>query len=212
MYLFIDESKQINHNNWKFIFWWLITNYKPSTLDKIYYQYLKDNWIKEKWWEIKSFDNKYRSKISSFYQYLKENNHLLNIEFVWLFATWYRENWKNYYNSLIELVYHTILYNNLFNNSFKDIKIIADNLKLDINEENIRNMLNNEEKILKVRNIGKIKKFSFTFSNSKRYWWLKFSDFIAWILRDKYILGKKELPFWFIETFVNKEIIFIKLE
>ena len=209
MYIFLDESKQIIWDNWEFIFWWLVTTYKPSTIDKIYYNFLKENWIKEKWWEIKSYDSKYRDKINSFYDYLVENKYMKNIEFIWLYATWYKENWKNYYKTLVHSITHTILKNEIVKNKFQNVKIIADKLKLDYKEEKIQELLNNESSLSDIKSI---KKISFTFSNSKRYWWLKFSDFIAWILRNKYILNKKELPYNFIEYFVNNEVIFLRLK
>lgn len=209
MYIFLDESKQIIWDNWEFIFWWLVTTYKPSTIDKIYYDFLKDNWIKEKWWEIKSFDSNYRDDINSFYEYLVEKNHMKNIEFIWLYATWYKESWKNYYKSLVHSIKHTIINNEIVKDNFLKVTIIADNLKLDYKEEKIQELLNNDEVLSEFKNI---KKFNFTFSNSKRYWWLKFSDFIAWILRKKYILQKEELPYNFIEYFVNDEITFLRLK
>ena len=209
MYIFLDESKQIIWDNWEFIFWWLVTTYKPSTIDKIYYEFLKENWIKEKWWEIKSFDSNYRDDINSFYEYLVEKNHMKNIEFIWLYATWYKESWKNYYKSLVHSIKHTIINNEIVKDNFLKVTIIADNLKLDYKEEKIQELLNNDEVFSEFKNI---KKFNFTFSNSKRYWWLKFSDFIAWILRKKYILQKEELPYNFIEYFVNDEITFLRLK
>ena len=79
---------------------------------------------------------------------------------------------------------------------------------LDFSEEKIKDYLNNENKIFD----KKSKWFTFAFENSKRYWWIKFADFISWKLRNTYINEKEIIDSDFIEYFVNNEISFIILE
>ena len=88
------------------------------------------------------------------------------------------------------------------------IRIIADNIKLNYKQEKIKQLLNSEQKI----NNKKNKWFKFIFENSKRYWWIKFADFISWKLRENYITEKEILDNDFIKYFVNSEISFIILE
>lgn len=204
MYIFLDETKRIKWENWEFILWWLVTSLKPWKVDEIYKEFLEYSGIKEKWWEIKSYDRSNRWKIESFYYYLKFSKYWNLFEFVWIFAKWYKESWKNYYKTLEELLKHTFEYTLINKDSFQKVNIIADNLKLDIKQENIRNSIN-ELKLNK-------KWFSFTFENSIKFWWLKFADFIVWLLRKKYILEINDNYIDFMECFVNKEIVFIKLK
>jgi hypothetical protein len=118
------------------------------------------------------------------------------------------KNWENYYKSLVELIFHTQKYSYISKNNKEIVNIIADNIKLDYKKEYIKKLLNNENKIYN----KKSKWFTFTFENSKRYWWIKFADFIAWKLRNTYISEKEILDSDFIEYFVNEEISFIILE
>ena len=208
MYIFLDESKALHKKWWKFILAGLITDLNHSTIDNIYKNFLEYIWVKEKWGEIKSFDKKYRWKIDNFYKYIKSSKYNKNIQFIWVFVQNYNESWDNYYSSLVELIYHTQKYSHILKNNFEFINIIADNLKLDYKEEYIKKLLNSDEKILNKKN----KWFKFTFGNSKRYWWIKFADFIAWKLRETYINKKNEIDSDFIEYFVNNEISFIILE
>jgi len=41
MYIFLDESKALHKKRGKFILAGLVTSLKPSTIDKIYYGFLK---------------------------------------------------------------------------------------------------------------------------------------------------------------------------
>ncbi len=129
MYIFLDESKCLSKNWWKFILSGLVTSLKPWTINNLYKKFLEENWIKEIWWEVKSFDKKYRHKIEKFYCFLKESKFWKNIEFIWIYAKNYFENWENYFSCLEILLLQTIKYNKIDNNPDK-INIIADNLKL----------------------------------------------------------------------------------
>ena len=208
MYIFLDESKALHKNWWKFILAGLITTLNHSTIDNLYREFLKYIWIKEIWWEIKSFDKKYRWKVDWFFNYIKWSRYSNEIQFIWIYAKNYKENWRNYYKSLVELIFHTNKYSYLLKNNYKSLNIIADNLKLDYKEEKITQLLNEDKKISN----KKSKLYKFIFWNSKRYWWIKFADFIAWKLRETYISEKQKLDKDFIEYFVNEEISFIILE
>ena len=207
MYIFLDESKALHKNWWKFILAWLVTNLKPSTIDKIYYDFLKHSWIKEVWWELKSFNKKYRNRIDWFYNYIKISKYFDQIQFIGIFAKNYKESWENYYKSLESLIEHTIKYSYLMKSNNDLINIIADNIKINYSKEKIKLLLNENKKI----SSKKLKWYTFLFWNSKRYWWIKFSDFIAWKLREVYISEKNILDNDFIEYFVNEEISFIIL-
>ena len=208
MYIFLDESKALHKNWWKFILAWLVTNLKPSTIDKIYKDFLEHTWIKEKWGEIKSSDWNYREKIDDFYMYIKSWRFSSQVEFVWIYVRNYKENWKNYYTSLKYLVEHTIKFN-IINSNFEKINIIADNLKLDYKKEKIKSLLNNEPIL---DNIWEHKWFTFTFWNSKKNSWIKFADFVAWILREKYITWNYNKYRDFEDYCVNWEVRFIKIK
>lgn len=209
MIIYIDESKKINKwKKWQYIFWWIITTYKSGTINKIYCEFLDFSWIKYKW-ELKSTDRLYKSEIEWFYNFLDSKWYMENIEFCWIYIEEYKENWNNYIEMLSILTKFIIEKNKFNNNSISKIQIIADNLKLDIKEKDIEKILNN--KILKELKDNRIKKLWFTFFNSKKYWWLSFADFTSGILRRKYINNNDELPYNFIEYFVNKEIKIIKI-
>ncbi|MDQ7010121.1 MAG: hypothetical protein Q9M94_07595 [Candidatus Gracilibacteria bacterium] len=60
-------------------------------------------------------------------------------------------------------------------------------------------------------NIGSHKGFTFIFGNSKTNSGIKFADFVAGILREKYISGNQESHRTFEEYCVNGEISFIKI-
>ncbi len=207
MYIFLDESKALHKNWWKFILAWLVTSLKPSTIDKIYSSFLEHSGIKEVWGELKSFNKKYRDRIDWFYNYLKISKYFNQIQFIWIYARNYKESWKNYYRSLEILLEHTIKYSYLVKSNTDSINIIADNIKINYSKKKIKNLLNSNKKISTKNN----KWYTFIFGNSKRYWWIKFSDFIAWKLRETYISEKKILETDFIEYFVNEEISFIIL-
>ena len=208
MYIFLDESKKLHKKWWKFILSWLVTNLKPWTIDRIYNEFLKENWIKEVWWEVKSFDKKFRKKIDNFFYFIKNSKYSNNIEFVWIFAKNYFENGENYFSCLEYLVKHTIEFNKVIK-KIEKINIFADNLKLNFDQDDIRNLLNKSSKLKKYKTY---KWYNFVFSNSKRYWWIKFADFISWKLNMIYIKEKEEVYNDFIELFVNEEITFIKLK
>ncbi len=206
MYIFLDESKALHKKWWKFILAGLVTSLKPGTIEKIYNDFLKHTGIKEYWGEIKSFDRKYRNKIEYFYNFIKYSKYSEQIQFIGVYAKNYKENWKNYFECLKILIYHTIKYSKILNKKFNSINIIADNIKLDYKKEKIKKLLNEEKSLIKKS------KFTFTFSNSKKYWWIKFSDFVAWKLSNVYITEKENIDKDFIEYFVNEEISFIILE
>ncbi len=206
MYIFLDESKALHKEWWKFILAGLVTSLKPWTIDKIYCDFLNHTWIKEKGWEIKSYDRNYRDKIEYFYNFIKYSKYSKQIQFIWIFAKNYKESWKNYFESLKILIYHTLKYSNILNKKFETINIIADNIKLDYKKEKIKKLLNEKKSLIKKS------KFTFTFGNSKKYWWIKFSDFVAWKLNNVYITKREEIDSDFIEYFVNEEISFIILE
>ena len=212
MYIFLDESKRFNKNNKKIVFWWLITNLKPSTIDTLYYDFLDEKWIKEINWEIKSYEKKYEKDIFDFHNFLK--NHRLNndIEFVWAYSEWYTENWNNYYKILIAIIKYVVNKNKFNLKKIIKVNIIADHLKLSFKERDIKNMLNNDSDLDKDKKRFAIQKFNFEFTDSKRYWWVKFSDFIAWILRKKYIAEEWDLPYLFEEHLVWWDIIIVKLK
>ena len=168
---------------------------------------MKHAWIKEVWWELKSFNKKYRWKIDWFYNYLRTSKYFKQIQFIWIYTKNYKESWKNYYKSLEILLEHTYKYSYLTKNNTNLINIIADNIKIDYSKEKIKTLLN-ENKTLFNKNS---KWYTFLFGNSKRYWWIKFADFIAWKLRESYISEKEVLDSNFIEYFVNEEISFLIL-
>ncbi len=210
MIIFLDESKKINKwKKWQYIFWWLITTYKPSTIDKIYWEFLEEIGVSLKWWELKSTDRNYKDKIYWFYSFLISKWYMKNIEFCWIYIDEYKENGNNYIEMLTILMSFIIKKNKFNNNWFSKIQIIADKLKLNKNENYIQKLLNKNLHWLKQENYLKI--IWFDFYNSKKFWWLQFADFIAWILRKKYIENKENLPYNFIEYFVNKEIKIIKI-
>lgn len=210
MIIYLDESKKIDKwKKWQFIFWWLITTYKSSTIDKLFKEFISLNKIKLTWWEIKSTDRRYKDKIDSFYTFLVDKWYINNIEFCWIYINEYRENWKNYIEMLSILV-EFIINNNKFKNKwFSKVQIISDMLKLDIKENTIRNELNIN--LDEIKNINNIKKVWLEFYNSKSFWWLMFSDFVVWILRKKYINWLNSMPYDFIEYFVNKEVKIVKI-
>jgi len=208
MYIFLDESKALHKNWWKFILAWLVTSLKPSTIDKIYYDFLEHSGIKEFWGEIKSHDRFYREKIDDFYMYIKSWKFANQIEFIWIYARNYKETWKNYYTSLKYLIEHTIKFN-IINSNFEKINIIADNIKLNYKKEKIKSLLNNE---VILQNIWKHKWFTFIFWNSKNNPWIKFADFVAWILRERYITWNYNKYRDFEDYCVNWEIRFIKIK
>ena len=183
MYIFLDESKALHKKWWKFILAGLVTNLKPSTIDKIYYDFLEHSWIKEFWGEIKSCDRFYRERIDDFYMYIKSWKFSEQIEFVWIYVRNYKETGENYYTALKFLVEHTIKFN-IINSNFEKINIIADNIKLNYKKDKIKSLLNNE---VILQNIWKHKWFTFAFWNSKTNSWIKFADFVSWILRERYI-------------------------
>ena len=189
-------------------FWWLVTTYKSGTIDKIYNEFLKYSWIKYKW-ELKSTDRFYKNEIFWFYDFLDNNWYMENIEFCWIYIDEYKENWNNYIEMLTILT-KFIIEENKFNNKWlSKIQIIADNLKLDKKEKDIQRIL--KSNLNNSLNKNFLKNLWFSFFNSKKYWWLSFADFISWILRKKYIENKEELPYKFIEYFINKEIKIIKI-
>ena len=100
MYIFLDESKRLNKQWGKFILAWLVTNLKPSTIDKLYSDFLEHSWIQEKWWEIKSYDGNYRDRIDWFFSYLQTSKYCNCIQFIWIYVKNYQETWKNYYTAL----------------------------------------------------------------------------------------------------------------
>ena len=208
MYIFLDESKLLTKKWWKFILGWLITSLKPWTIDNLYKGFLEHTWIKEKGWEIKSYDWEYKKRIDDFYMYIKSWKYSEKIEFVWLFAKNYKENWESYYECLKILLIHTLKFNKI-NSKFEKINIIADNIKLNYKQEKIKLLLNNE---IELENIKIHKWFTFKFANSKNNSWIKFSDFVAWILREKYISERYDRYRNFEEYCVNKEISFIKIK
>ena len=113
MYIFLDESKLLTKKWWKFILGWLVTSLKPWTIDKLYKGFLEHTWIKEKWWEIKSYDKKYRDKIENFYLHIKDSRYSKEIEFVWIYAKEYFDSGEDYYYCLVQLILHTIKYNKI---------------------------------------------------------------------------------------------------
>ena len=206
MYIFLDESKSLNKKWWKFILSWIITSLKPWTIDKIYNEFLNYSWITESWGEIKSCDRKYQVKIQRFHYYIKHSKYSEQIQFIWVFSKNYKENWENYYKSLKILLTHTLRFSKIINKNFNTYNIIADNIKLNYKEEKIKSLLNNDS------NLSNWNKFKFIFANSKKYWWIKIADFIAWRLWNTYIKEKELLESDFIEYFVNEEISFVILE
>ena len=208
MYIFLDESKALHKKWWKFILAGLVTSLKPSTIDKIYSSFLEHTGIEEKWWEIKSCDWDYRDNIDDFYMYIKSWKFSKEVEFVWISVRNYKENWKNYYTALKFLVEHTIKFN-IINSNFEKIHIIADNLKLDYKKEKIKSLLNNEEIL---QQIWQHKWFTFIFWNSKNVSWIKFADFVAWILRERYITWNYDRYRDFEDYCVNREVRFIKIK
>jgi len=210
MIIYLDESKKIN--NWKkgqYIFWWLITQYKPSTLDKIFKEFILENKIKLTWWEIKSTDRRYKDEIDKFHTFLIDKWHIENIEFCGIYIEEYKENWENYVEMLSILVDFIITHNKFENKWFWKIQIIADILKLDMKENHIRNKLN--ENLYEVKNINNIKTVWLEFYNSKSFGWLSFADFTVWILRRKYINWNDDMPYDFIKHFVNKEVKIVQI-
>jgi len=210
MIIYLDESKKINNwKKWQYIFWWLITKYKPSTLDKIFREFILENKIKLTWWEIKSTDRRYKDEIDKFHTFLIDKWHIENIEFCWIYIEDYKENWGNYVEMLSILVDFIITNNKFENKWFWKIQIIADILKLDMKENHIRNKLN--ENLYEVKNQNNIKTVWLEFYNSKSFWWLSFADFTVWILRRKYINWNDDMPYDFIEHFVNKEVKIVQI-
>ena len=130
------------------------------------------------------------------------------IEFVWIYAKNYKECWKNYYTSLKYLVEHTLKFN-IINSNFEKIHIIADNIKLDYKKDKIKLLLNNE---VILQNIWEHKWFTFAFWNSKNISWIKFADFVAWILRERYINWNYNKYRDFEDYCVNWEVRFIKIK
>jgi len=213
VFIFLDESKGFNKEDKKIVFWWLITNLTPSSIDKLYYSFLDEKWLTEKNWEIKSFDHRYEKHIFDFHNFLKKQREFEDIEFIWAFCKWYKESWENYYKILVELVKYAINKNKFNHSKIRDIKILADHVKLSYTDKDIKIKINNDPSLNKDRKKFNIQKIHFDFENSKSYWWIKFSDFIAWILRKKYILREEEdLPCWFEECFVWNDIIIVKLK
>ena len=208
MYIFLDESKALHKNWWKFILAWLVTSLKPWTIDKLYSNFLIHSWIREKWGEIKSCDGLYKNKINDFYYFLKDSQYSNNIELIWIFAKNYFENWESYYWCLEQLTIH-ILKNIKIESKIKKINIIADNLKLNYKQEDIKNLLNKSSKLKKFKIY---KWFDFLFENSKNFWWIKMADFIAWKLRETFISERLKIDKDFIRLFVNEEIVIIKLK
>ncbi len=207
MIIYLDESKKINKwKRWQYIFWWLITIYKSWTIDKIYNEFLEYSWIKYKW-ELKSNDRFYKKEIEVFYEFLELKWYMKNIEFCWIYIDEYKENGKNYIE-MLSILSEFIIEKSKFKNNFSVVQIIADNLKLNINEKAIKNILNNNLNFLVQKKY--IKKLWFAFFNSKKYWWLAFADFISWIIKKEYIDNKEKLDYDFIKYFTNKEIKIIK--
>jgi len=211
MRIFLDESKKIDGwKKWQFIFWWLVTTYKPSTIDKIYLEFLESIWFKNKWKELKSTDRYYKNQINDFYNFLDDKWYMENIELCWIYIEEYRENWENY-TEMLSILTEFIIENNKFKDYWlSKIQIIADNLKLNKNQRDIEIWLNNELEQLLIE--SKIKSLWFKFFNSKKFWWLQFADFVAWILKRKYIDNKEELDYDFIEHLVNKEVNFKQIK
>jgi len=212
MYFFIDESKQIKGKNGQIVLGWLLTTYRPSTIDKIYSSYLKHIWIQEKDNEIKSCDWKYKHIIKHFYTYLQEKWFMKNIELVWLYAKNYYEKWERYYELLVNLIIYSLKNNILQEKSFTKMNILSDVLKLDYTQEKIRNLLNQESELSRMKRDYAIQNYTFHFENSKRYGWIKFSDFVAWILRKKYISQEEDFPEWFQECLIWNDIVFITIK
>ena len=208
MYIFLDESKRLNKQWGKFILAWLVTNLRPSTIDKLYSDFLEHSWIKEKWWEIKSYDGNYRDRIDDFYLFLKESHYRNDIEFVWIYAKNYFETGENYYYCLNMLCHHILNYQNALKQITK-VHIIADNIKLNYEQEDIKMLLNKSSKLKKFKIY---KGFDFVFGNSKNYWGIKISDFIAWKLRNVFITEKEDFEKTFKTLFVNEEITIVKLK
>jgi len=210
MYIYLDESKGFFWEKKKIVFWWLLTNLRPSTIDKLYYEFLDFIWVKEKWWEIKSNNKKYKDKILDFYKFLKNKKEYKNIEFIWAYCDNYEENWLRYSNIVANLFARSLKDNKFNLDKVRNIDIISDMLKLSYSEENIRDYLKYSHQ--KLQRKFSVQKISFTFVDSKRYWWIKFADFIAWILRKKYIWWEDELEYEFTEMFVWSRIFMIKIK
>lgn len=210
MRIYLDESKKIHlWKKWQYIFWWLVTTYKPNTIDKIYLDFLDNIWFKNKWKELKSTDRFYKDKVNYFYKFLEDEWYMENIEFYWIYIEEYKENWENYIEMLTILLNFLIEKNKFQDENFNKIQIIADNLKLNKDQREIEISINlNLDDLLKKYNIQDL---WFKFFNSKKYWWLMFADFIAWILRKKYIDNKEELDYEFVEYLVNKEVKIVKI-
>ena len=145
MYIFLDESKTLHKNWWKFILAGIVTSLKPWTIDRIYYDFLRYKNIREVWGEVKSFDKKYRNKIDWFYDYIKWSVYWKQIQFIGIYSKNYTESWENYYHSLKELIYHTVKYTYIDKKNFNSISIIADNIKLNYSDSKIKNLLNQEK-------------------------------------------------------------------
>lgn len=213
MYIFIDESKSFNRNQKKIVFWWLVTNLKPSTIDRLYYEFLDSVGIRELWWEIKSSHFRYRDDIFDFYKFLKNKKEFKDIEFVWAYCKKYKENWYNYYFIIAEMVKWILLKNKFKHKKIKDINIIADNLKLSTPAKDIKIWLRSDIRLVGLFRKLNVQKVLFNFEDLKKYWWIKFADFIAWILRKKYIAKTDDLDLEFKECFIWRSYaIFVNIE
>lgn len=212
MYIYIDESKGFFWEKKKIVFWWLLTNLKLSVIDRLYYEFLDSVWIKEIRWEIKSSDHKFKDKIFDFYKFLKNKKEYRDIEFIWAYCDDYEENWLFFYKIVVEIL-NRWLVNNKFNlKKIRDIYFFSDMMKMIFTGKNIKNALNADIDLLDVKKEFNIQKIFFDFVDSKKYWWIKFADFIAWILRKRYIWWEKYLDADFEEMFVWKWIRLIKLK
>jgi len=211
MYIYLDESKGFFWEKKKIVFWWLLTNLKPSVIDRIYYEFLDSVWIKESWWEVKSNNSRYKNKIFDFYKFLKNKKEYRDIEFIWAYCGNYSEDWEKFYQILTEIFKRSLIWNKFNLEKIRDVHIISDMIKFSFTNKDIEKSLKIDLSIWNIRKKFNIQKISFDFVDSKRYWWIKFSDFIAWILRKKYI-GKESLEEEFIEMFVREDILIVKFK
>lgn len=194
MHIFIDETKKLAE--WKIIFWWFLTTHKSSSIDKFYQEFLKENWIKETGWEIKSYDKKYRNKIPKIFLKISQRKEL-NYKAFWLEINWYKENLKNYTKAVEKII--ELLALDLIKHKGK-IKIIADSVKLWTKNKSVIFISKTLSKRFNL-------KCSFSFENSKNYWGLKIADFICGELRAAKLLGRfsKELNPNLKKTLIYKE-------
>jgi len=174
MHIFIDETKKLAQ--WEIIFWWFLTNYRSSSVDKFYQEFLEENWIKETNWEIKSYESRFKKKIPKIFQKIKKKDSFYFKAF-WVKITWYKESLKNYTKAVENII--EILSPYLIQGKWW-INITADSVKLWTKNKPatyISKILSNKYNL----------KLSFYFQNSKNSWGLKIADFVCWELRQSYL-------------------------